>query len=522
MSQAIGRWLNHERPLADVTVGQIRNLSALLLVVIGLALLLAQAPLPLAAAALAGTAFALLVFVRPVWALYVLPFAVPFGSFADIQLGPATVGATEALCGLFVAAWLARSIARRSIRFEPLPLTLPLALWLASQWLSWTVTHSLAASLKETIKWLEFAALYLIAAHELQRRDLIIVVLAMLAAGALAGLQGLYQAIWRVGPDGFLFPLAGRLWLRAYGTFIQPNPYGGYLGVTLPLAYGMLATLLGLGSTSPSRHVQPIAQPLHVGLLSRSLLLAYSLLTGGLMLLALFFSLSRGAWIGATLAIIAVGILLSRRALIASLLIGAGGALLLALGAGALLPQALRERATDFLPYLGLVDIQGIPISDQNFAILERLAHWRAAFRMFEAHPWLGVGIGNYTAAYPRYQDIEFWQDPLGHAHNIYLNFAAETGLVGLVAYLMFWGATLFLAWRAVRQNTGLARGIAVGSLGALVHLAAHNFFDNLYVHGIYLQIALLLAGLAVLCRPTPLLNPHSSGPTFNGGPALE
>ena len=35
--------------------------------------------------------------------------------------------------------------------------------------------------------------------------------------------------------------------------------------------------------------------------------------------------------------------------------------------------------------------------------------------------------------------------------------------------------------------------GLALGVLGALVHLAIHNVFDNLYVQGIYLQVALWL-----------------------------
>ena len=35
--------------------------------------------------------------------------------------------------------------------------------------------------------------------------------------------------------------------------------------------------------------------------------------------------------------------------------------------------------------------------------------------------------------------------------------------------------------------------GIALGILGVLVHLSVHNIFDNLYVHAMYVQVAILL-----------------------------
>jgi hypothetical protein len=34
---------------------------------------------------------------------------------------------------------------------------------------------------------------------------------------------------------------------------------------------------------------------------------------------------------------------------------------------------------------------------------------------------------------------------------------------------------------------------VALGVLGVLVHLSVHNFVDNLYVHSMYLQVAMLL-----------------------------
>jgi O-antigen ligase len=136
--------------------------------------------------------------------------------------------------------------------------------------------------------------------------------------------------------------------------------------------------------------------------------------------------------------------------------------------------------------------VRNVEVTDANFAVVERAAHWYAAWRMFSDHPWTGVGLGNYATAYERYA-LPRWPDPLGHAHNYYLNIAAEAGLPGLAAYLLWMAAGLWVIARAVRGSQGLEQGLALGALGLWVHLAVHSVFDNLYVHGMAIHVGLLL-----------------------------
>jgi len=49
--------------------------------------------------------------------------------------------------------------------------------------------------------------------------------------------------------------------------------------------------------------------------------------------------------------------------------------------------------------------------------------------------PLAGDRLWHYQAAYARYS-LPKWRMALGHAHNYYLNIAAETGLIGLLAYV--------------------------------------------------------------------------------------
>ena len=85
----------------------------------------------------------------------------------------------------------------------------------------------------------------------------------------------------------------------------------------------------------------------------------------------------------------------------------------------------------------------------------------------------------------------------LGHAHNYYLNIAAETGLLGLLAYLALWAAVIWsLAKTTLQAQSVYAKTLALGVLGVVIHASVHNVVDNLWVHHMYVHVAILL-GLA-------------------------
>ena len=166
-----------------------------------------------------------------------------------------------------------------------------------------------------------------------------------------------------------------------------------------------------------------------------------------------------------------------------------------------LLPQSIVTRLTtaggDFFT---ASDVRGLDVTPINYAVVERLAHWQAAVNMAEDKPLLGVGLGNYEVLYDRYRLIN-WREPLGHAHNYYLNILAEAGIPGLFAYLAFWLMIIGLTWQIRIHPDIFARSIAIGLLGSWTYIAVHSLFDNLYVNNLFLHIGLLLGILAVLHR---------------------
>jgi len=454
--------------------------GTVLVLLLILALAIALLPLTWSAMLVVGGIVLLLVLVYPQVALYLLIFAVPFGSLREVSVGGITFGLAEGLIALLSVAWLARMIAARQVRPTWPPLTLPLLLFLGVILLTLPEALSLTLAFKEILKWAEVLGIYLFVANALTRRQAMVAVIALLTAGMGQALLGAYQFFRQVGPEHFV--LFGRF-MRAYGTFQQPNPYAGYLGLVLPVGLGLLVWAV-------------------VERRGRSWFQIAGLLAAvGLLAAAMAMSWSRGAWLGFAAALVAVNVVRSRQAAtIFAALLGVA-VLILALGGLALLPTALIQRFTDFLPFVSVGDLRAVQITDANYAVIERMAHWQAALDMWTDHPWLGVGIGNYAAVYPAYA-LPKWPDPLGHAHNYYLNIAAEAGLIGLLAYLLLWGAAFWQAWRAVRASSGVWRAVAAGVFGVLAHLAVHNFFDNLWVHNMYVHVAVLLGLLTIARRP--------------------
>jgi O-antigen ligase len=473
---------------------------AALVIATGLALAIALLPLTWSVLFVLGSIVLVITLVRPQVGVLLIVVAVPFGSLRQVNLGVMNAGMTEALVAVVLVAWLMRMVARREIRVTWPPLTLPLIIFLGVLCLSLLGATSLPHGVKEIVKWAEVLALYILVANEMDERWSKVLIFVLLGTGAMAALQGMYQFLFQVGPEEFV--LFGRF-MRAYGTFEQPNPYAGYLGLTLPLAVGLV-----------------LAAAVSMGERVRGWWLVWAVGCGALMLVALVMSWSRGAQIGfaAAVAVMAIAVVArSGRAAVLGAVFAVLFVYLLLIGGISVLPPSIVQRFSDFVPYVGVGDVRGMEVTDANFAVLERMAHWQSALDMWTDHPWLGVGIGNYEPAYSRYA-LPMWPLPLGHAHNYYLNIAAESGVLGVGAYLVLWVSALIGAYQATRRASGWYWGIALGVLGVLVHLSVHNFFDNLYVHDMYLQVAILLGISAAYGQKWRMRSPSLLGRAQFGG----
>ncbi|GAC1430217.1 MAG: O-antigen ligase family protein [Chloroflexota bacterium] len=449
------------RPWRDWGAGPGLIISA---VAIGLAALL---PVPLNLAVGVVPAVLLVCLRWPLGALYALAFSVPFQTVRDINAGGLQLTSTEVLIALATVAWLVRAASRSRFDLPPLPWTTALYIFGGAMLLSVSQASDLHLSLKELLKWAEMLLTYVIIVSMARSpRAMPRLFMLLLLAGVAEALVGFAQVLVH---GGGVFHAAGVL--RAAGTFDQPNPFAGFLNMSLPLA--LAALLVGL--------------PRYRRLAWTSLVL-----TG----VAVLVSLSRGAWLATVVAAITVA-WLGRPRWRAGLFVSVGTVALMVVGSAlGIVPGGL---ADELASLFGLSKIDVINPTPVTWSTAERLAHWLAGLAMFQAHPVLGVGIGNYPAVYKQYQVAPVWEFPLGHAHNYYINMAAEAGIVGLIAYLLFLGLTLRLCVRLWRSATTVwARAIGLGALGVIITTAVQGFFDNVFVHGMEVQVALVVALVAL------------------------
>jgi putative inorganic carbon (HCO3(-)) transporter len=457
---------------------------------IGLAVALPE-PLLLvlgAAGALAGV----LTFIQPLVAVPLLLLAVPFGSLgratADATTAAPTVaepsvGAVEVLVAVLGVAWVARGVRRRELNVYAAPIILAILAMVGLAAVSIGYAEDRISAVKESLKWLELLLVVLVVVDLVRSQAAALwLVGALFLAGSAEAAYGAFQFATGSGPDSFAVQGS----LRAFGHFDQPNPFAGYLTTMFPAAVLMLLTA---------------ANPLPFRLYA----LAATLLIGG----GIGLSQSRGAWLGGLIAFAVLVVLWSRttrRLVVPGLLAATFGVCLAVTG---LLPPAVLDRVAQTIEYFGIFDVRTVQATTENWAVVERMAHWQAGWLMFMDHPWLGVGAGNYAQAYPFYF-VPGWPEALGHAHNYYLNILAELGVVGggilvLMLGIAFHRLAGVLAHSEDLQRT-FWRALLAGCVGGLVVFCVHNMFDSLFVHSVNVQIGVLL-GLGLVAanqlRPT-------------------
>jgi O-antigen ligase len=124
----------------------------------------------------------------------------------------------------------------------------------------------------------------------------------------------------------------------------------------------------------------------------------------------------------------------------------------------------------------------------------ERIEVWKKGIRMFYDHPFLGVGTSAFGTA--NAEDYSDGRKSYLKAHNLYVQTAAELGIIGLVTFFVYVGALLYYAGKYRRYvvhkfrkrawSWGVLTAIQISTLTMLVvGMFGHSLYrSNWFFYG--------------------------------------
>jgi len=117
---------------------------------------------------------------------------------------------------------------------------------------------------------------------------------------------------------------------------------------------------------------------------------------------------------------------------------------------------------------------------------LERINRWNCAIRMFKERPFLGWGPGTYAFQYAPFQRskektiISTNQGDLGNAHSEFLGPLAESGILGILSFLVLMLTVYYKGMQLYYTlEKGDLRNLVFFSLLALTTYFVHGFLNN-------------------------------------------
>ena len=392
--------------------------------------------------------------------LVLILYDIKLGLMAGVFLAPFL---PDMLGLLFMYFLLAVFVFRKLVKDEnPLTMTkldMPIILFLIIIIISTITSISPIDSLRDLalhIGGLSF--LFVMINSVKEKKDFNIIVTILVFTATLVALYGLYQYLVGVEVDKAWLDVENNpgITTRVYSVFNNPNILAEYLVMIIPLSVSLFWF-----SKKLSKKIIFLGTTL-------------------IMVLALVLTSSRGGWIGFAFSALVFILLIEKRLLLSLIPISLGGLFLL--------PDTIINR---------ILSIGNLADSSNAY----RITMWEITLDIIKDHWLAGVGFGHL----PFKQTFETYirTMPTFHAHNTYLETAAEMGIPGLVAFLLF----LFVLFKygikeLIRQDDRYIRVMAAGALSGLAGVLFHGLVENiLYLPRIIFTFWIMVSLVLTLFR---------------------
>jgi len=267
---------------------------------------------------------------------------------------------------------------------------------------------------------------------------------------------------------------------EATGTYINHNHLAGFLELAMPFVVGLI--FYSFQMWVENRKTGWAATPRRSWAPAGMQILVYVFLML-VMVVGIIFSRSRMGILAAVFALVFVGLLAALRLRRGAWMLGLLTFLAVAtcyglwIGVGPVLARFEEARQTNY------------------FSLEGRVSLWKDTLGLIRDYPLTGIGLGTFGIGFRHYQTslIKFYI--VDHAHNDYLEFAAETGLLGAallflpILYLLGKMITFFL-----KDSRRFRSAIVLGCIGSTLGILVHSATDfNLQVPANALIFAIVL-----------------------------
>lgn len=269
-----------------------------------------------------------------------------------------------------------------------------------------------------------------------------------------AAVAAVITALLLLGDMMPVLPNRNDLWKtlgREPGTFSDPNAFGIFIVLLLPLLWGRARGARGMRR-------------------------AFLILLCAAWIVLGCFSGSRTLGLGLALYALFVFWRMSRKIFVCVLLVSIG--LLAALNVIVLSDPTIVERHAGWIPETAERILETSIFTNAPEAFFSRIAFWKIGIALWSDHFLYGVGLQQFSEYVVQYSarlgiPIGLWTD---NANNFYIGILAELGVVGALALL------LSLAQLRFKEVTSAPVGCAIGVLMILLLVGPHIDFDEVAV----------------------------------------
>jgi O-antigen ligase len=199
----------------------------------------------------------------------------------------------------------------------------------------------------------------------------------------------------------------------------------------------------------------------------------------------LYHTYTRSAWVATVIGVVAVAVIGRRKVL--------GGAILACIVVGFVAVPTISQRFADLASVSGGTTVNA---SGNTSNSLEwRFSYWADVLPLAERNPITGIGL----------KMSSFETDIAKEPHNDFLRAFVETGLVGLLAYLVLLFSMVVVARQGLRDSgPGFDRSVAVGFAGCVISFVLISVVSNVITEVIVLWYYVAFAAAAYAVTKFP------------------